>query len=445
MADMFKMGLYAETEAIFTLLVSASLLGWHWGVLRGWPHGRCFALGYAFMALATLTKGIQAPPYFVGAVVVYLVLSRQWGRLFSWGHLAGMLVGVAVLLAWTVPYGLAMGWPAAKEVWLGDATVNNGRHILMWDLADTLTHLVTYPLEVVAATLPWSLLLVPYFSAELRRRIGGAGPMVLFNSVAMAVAWPSCWIPPGGLPRYFAPLLPCMAVLIGVAVERCAQAETLSSLQLAWRRYRVALASVMLAAAFFVILLAAGAGALHPALEPLTEPLPVALAYATVSALLALLLLRSRAGTPAQVQWCVTAIAVFLVITFTGVVMNVRVRRSVDAEAELQAIRAKLPPGQELVSLDGQVDSLFTYLYRTPIVRPRHCAPFGKEAVDDVDYFCFASPGDQRTPLPFAWEEIGTVNLDRNLHAVPERVIVVGRRLPVGTNTPASTASSSKQ
>ncbi len=41
MADMFKMGLYAETEPLFILLVSASLLVWH-GVScaagpTGWP------------------------------------------------------------------------------------------------------------------------------------------------------------------------------------------------------------------------------------------------------------------------------------------------------------------------------------------------------------------------------------------------------------------------
>ncbi len=402
------------------------------------------------MALATLTKGIQAPPYFLGAITIYLVLTRAWRRLFCWGHLAGMAVGAAILLAWVVPYGLEMGWPAVTQVWLGDQTVQNSRHVVDWNLAETATHLVTYPLEVIAATLPWCLLLLPYLSADLRRRIGAARPMVLFMSVCLAVAWPTCWIPPGGLPRYFAPLFPCLAVLIGLAVQRCAEAEVVSSLHAARRRYSATMAGVMIASALVVVILAAGAGDLHPVLQPLTEPLLVALAYAGLTVGLAVLLLRARAAaTPAQaqrqVQLSVIAMVMFLVLTFTGLVTNVRVRRRVDAAAAVQALKQKLPPGQELVSLDGPVDSLFNYLYRVPIVHPRHCVPFGKESADDVGYFCFTSAGDSRPKLPFAWEEIGVVNLDRNLQPVPERVIVVGRRVRDAGSVPAVTVSGSRE
>ncbi len=372
MADMFKMGLYAETEALFIFLLGAALLVWHWGIVRGWPDWRTYTAGYGLMALATLTKGIQAPPYFIGAVVVYLVVSRQWRRLVCWGHLAGMAVAAGLLLAWMVPYGWAMGWPAVKQVWLGDQTVQNSQHILTWDLAETLTHLVTYPLEVIAASLPWCLLLLPYLTRAMRRRIGTAGPMVRFACCAMAVAWPTCWIPPGGLPRYFAPLFPCIAVLIGLVVERCTDADTLPALRAGWQRYNGALAVVMFTAGLWAIGLAAlGEAMADSPLAPLAEPLPIALAYAVAAVALGLLLWRYRTGaTPAQTRLTVTALTVFLVLTFTGLVMNVRVRRSVDATAAVERIRAVLPPGQELVSLDGQIDSLFNFLYRTPIVQP---------------------------------------------------------------------------
>src|SRR5262245_19228359 len=80
---MFQMGRQAETEALFILLVSASLLLWHWGLVRRWPAALTFAAGYGLMALAMLTKGIQAPVSFVGSVGFYLVLTGQWRRLFS--------------------------------------------------------------------------------------------------------------------------------------------------------------------------------------------------------------------------------------------------------------------------------------------------------------------------------------------------------------------------
>lgn len=437
MADMFKMGLYAETEALFIFLLSAALLLWHWGVVRGWPDWRSYAVGYGLMALATLTKGIQAPPYFIGAVVVYLVLSRQWRRLVCWGHLFGIAVAAGLMLAWIVPYGQAMGWPAVRQVWFGDPTVYHSKNIITWDALETLTHLVTYPLEVIAASLPWCLLLLPYVSSVFRGRFGAARPMVHFAGCALAVAWPTCWIPPTGLPRYFAPLFPCLALLIGLAVERCTDADTLPALRAAWQRYNVTLAVVMFGAALLVVVLAAVREAFtaHPLLAPLAEPLPIALAYAAAAVALAMLLWRYRAGTTvAQTRLTVIALALFLVLTFSGLVMNIRVRRSVDAASAIEELRAHLPPNQELVSLDGQIDCLFNFLYRTPIVHQRLCPPFGgSDPMDDVTYFCFRCYGITRPSLPFAWEEIGAINLDRNQLPTPERLLVVGRRLPEGS------------
>jgi 4-amino-4-deoxy-L-arabinose transferase-like glycosyltransferase len=438
MADMFKMGLYAETEPLFILLVSASLLVWHWGFLRQWPDALTYAAGYGLMALATLTKGIQAPPYFLGGIAAFLLLSGQWRRLFCWGHLIGGIVGAAILLAWVIPYGCVMGWPAVREVWLGDQNVQVSQHVVSWDTGVTAIHLVTYPLEVAAATLPWSLLLLVFLSRAFRQAIRDVWPQVFFLMACMAVAWPTCWIPPGGLPRYFAPLFPCLAVLIGLAVERCTLPAAVPSLRAAWLRYSRFVAWLIFTVALVVVALAAGLGAVHPLLQPLVEPLPVAVAYAVIAGGLAVLLLRVSAESSAvHARLAVLALATFLVLTFTGLIMNVRVRRSVDAASDVARLKEKLPPGQTLVSLDGQVDSLFNYLYRLPIIMPRRCPPFGNDPASDVTYFCVSSHGDRRPRLPFAWEEIGVVNLDRNARPVPENVIVVGRRLPA-SYTPSS-------
>ena len=48
---------------------------------------------------------------------------------------------------------------------------------------------------------------------------------------------------------------------------------------------------------------------------------------------------------------------------------------------------------------------------------------------DDATWFCFSSVGDYRAPLPFAWEELAVISVDRNWHAKAENVVVVGRRL----------------
>ena len=35
-----------------------------------------------------------------------------------------------------------------------------------------------------------------------------------------------------------------------------------------------------------------------------------------------------------------------------------------------------------------------------------------------------------RPALPFAWEKVAVISIDRNHHTPPENVVVVGRRLP---------------
>ena len=72
------------------------------------------------MVLGMMTKGLQSPFYFVGAIGVYLLLTGQWRRLFGVGHLAGILVGASIIAAWLAPFGLRLGWPAAYAAFMGD-------------------------------------------------------------------------------------------------------------------------------------------------------------------------------------------------------------------------------------------------------------------------------------------------------------------------------------
>jgi 4-amino-4-deoxy-L-arabinose transferase-like glycosyltransferase len=430
MADIFKMGLYAETEAVFIFEVSAALMVWHWGMLRRWPDTVTYGAGYGLMALGMLTKSFQAPAYFIAGIGVYLVLSGQWRRLFCRGHFAGMLVGAAVMLAWILPYAAAMGWGAVYNVWFGDPVVAYSGRIQNWDPGDFATHLVTYPLEIAAGTLPWCLLLTLYLRRDFRSSIGAARPQVFFLIVCMGVALPSCWLPPSGAPRYFATFFPALAVLIGLAVQRCAEADAGSALRVAWRRYIVMLTPVLVGAPLAVVALASF-GAPHRALEAWVEPPLAAAAYAVVFAGLAVLMLRVRAAaTPLQVRLSVFGLVAFLVILFNGVVTDVRVYRSVRVAESVRELKEKLPPGQPLVSIGGHVDCLFPYYYGPPIITPRAWPAPGSEGDPGWTYFCFNCAGDSRPSLPFAWREIAAITMDRNRQERPERVVVVGMRLP---------------
>ena len=422
--EMFQMGPIAETEPVFLFLVTASLLLWHLGWVRRWPAALTWSLGYGFMALAVLTKGPQPPVYFLGAVGAYVLLTRDWRRLFSVGHLVGALVGGAVLAAWFVPVYFQEGPTTLKGIVLSDTAMR----FHDWTVSDVMSHMAIYPLEILGGTMPWSPLLLAFISRDFRRSIGAARPVALFVGAAVALAFPTCWIPPGGQTRYFAPLYPCIGVLIGLVVDRLAAAEGSPFLLVSRRLYALTTAALM-AGAGAAALVAAVCLPGRPELAQWAEPPLLAALYAAACAVLAVLAFRSRAGAEASRRWGgVLALAAFMAITFAGVMIDVRLRRAEKTDADMARLRERLPPGQRLVSFN-HVATLFTYLYGDPIPA-RPWPNTAGDVGDDVSYFCFTCYGAGRPPLPFAWEEVGAVSVDRNHHTSPEIVVVVGRRLP---------------
>lgn len=423
-ADMFQMGRQAETEALFILLVSASLLLWHWGISRCWPETLTWGCGYGVMALAMLTKGLQAPLYFVASTGCYLLWTGQARRLFTRAHVVGGLVGATVLAAWIVPFALAAGPAALAAPWFGDKAMSPE-----WEPWLVVEHFLMFPLEFLPGTLPWSLLLLPLLMRRVRADFGSARDPVVYLTICMAVALPTAWLPTSGLPRFLAPLFPCAAVLVGLAAERCTAAAAPVALAGAWRHYLGAVGCIMLAAAAAVLVFAVGP-VLPGTLGGLAGPLTRSAMYAVVAGGLGLLVLRLRheRGGP-QARQAVVAVAAFMVLLFTGYFTDVRLRLCVDQPALVQHLKEILPPHQQLVSLGGHIDCALPYYYGMPLIEPRPW-PMEAEEAEDVTYFCFGCSGAERPYLPFAWEEVAAISLERIQFRIPETVAVVGRRLP---------------
>jgi 4-amino-4-deoxy-L-arabinose transferase-like glycosyltransferase len=424
---MFTTGCQAETEMVFIALVAGSLLVWHWGEVRGWPPVRTWIISYVLVGLGVLCKGPQPPAYFLMAVGAYLLCTGQWRRLLGRAHWIGAAAGAAVVLAWLVPCALRTSWPEVWGIFMNDTS----SRFRDWKVLDVLVHLVQFPLEVLGCTLPWSLFLFAFASRGLRRSLGEARPHALFTATCLATAFPTCWLPPEGQTRYIAPVYPCLAVLSGVALQACMRADVPARLLAGWRYFATGFAVVMLMAAAAVVL-AAFLLRNNPRYGEWAEPRSLALAYAAAVASLALLAIRGRrAGDSARVQLAVMAVAVYMVLTFTGVVTDARVRRSEDQASAVAHLKEQLPPGQRLVSL-GHIDALFAYYFAEPIDPfPSSRAEAEKLLAGEDFYFCFDAEGDRRPPLPFAWQELAVISMDRNRHPTPMRAVVVGRRFRV--------------
>jgi 4-amino-4-deoxy-L-arabinose transferase-like glycosyltransferase len=419
--EIFQTGRMAETEAVFILFVSASLLVWHWGMVRNWPALVTWSAGYALMALAGLSKGPQAPVYFIGLTSAYLVLTWQWRRLFSLPHLVGFLVGSAILASWQVPYYLAVGGRATWLVWMNDTMPR------LLDWKGLVGHLVVFPLQVLGCTMPWSPLVFLFLRRDVRQSVGAARPQVLFLTVCLVLAFPTCWLPPAGQTRYIAPLYPCFALMLGFVVQCCGQADPASALGTFWRRCLGSMVALMLMVAFAI----ASAGLLtdNSMARDWAEPPLAATAFVAATLVLACLALWARrTSSPWRTGLGAISMAGFMVALFNGPVLDARIRRGVDMGPPLRALKEKLPADAMVVSL-GHVDSDFAF-YCGKIPRPLPWPSPTPPNVPDRAYFCFIAIGKDRPVLPFRWEEVTVVSMDRNWHPEPERALVVARRLP---------------
>lgn len=427
MGQVLQLGMLAETEATMTLFVGSSLLLWHLANSRGLPAWQTWCLGYLLAGLAALAKGPQGPIYFVGATVAYLLLRRQWRYLVSWSHVLGIIVGTSVVALWQIPYSRAVEWPLVLQTW-GHTSVARFDYS---SIGPVLKHLVTFPCEIAGCLLPWSIWLIAFANPSVRRSLDREREMAVFLAVAIAVAFPTCWLAPQARGRYFMPLYPCFAPLVGIVAVRAwsCSADSLAKL---WRGYfgAAAIGAVVASLAVF-------AASVWP--SPTSTPLHQSLAFAAFYALAALMAAiicwqarRPASAVRAAAAW--TAVAAFLGLSSTGLLMNDTIRRSEDIAGLVAELKQRLPDGVKLVSL-GRAHHPFVYHYGETI--PWLDWPQSSE-VADYEFFCFHSMRGRRKPLPFAWEEIGVVSCDRYVRANPVDAMIIGRRLTHIADRPAA-------
>ncbi|MDB5335153.1 MAG: 4-amino-4-deoxy-L-arabinose transferase, partial [Planctomycetaceae bacterium] len=215
--QVLQLGRLGETEAIFTFLLSAALLVWHMGVLLRWNQWVLWTVAYSLAAAATLTKGPQAPVYFVGGIGLFLLLTRNWRWSISWSHATGIGVLLAIVGAWQIPFSMALGQQKVSYVYLSEVAKRFENN--QW--ATIISHITLFPIEIVAGCLfPWSLLLLAYAYKGFRDRIQTARLPLIYLAGCIAIAFPSVWIPPEARSRYFMPLFPCFALLCGYVIEQ---------------------------------------------------------------------------------------------------------------------------------------------------------------------------------------------------------------------------------
>ncbi|HWA97266.1 MAG TPA: glycosyltransferase family 39 protein [Pirellulales bacterium] len=418
MAHVLQYGWLGETEALYVLIVGGSMLAWRRLDERSSPYA-AWCIGYALAGLGMLTKGPQAPMLFAGSVGLFLIWQRRARELLARPHLAGIALFVVIYAAWEIPFYLRVGSQAAWGMFANDVAARfEGNGVVR-----LLRHLALFPLEVFACLLPWGITLLAFVRRDIRRSLGATAIEARFFLCCVAIGFISCWLVPGAKNRYFAPLYPCVAVLVGLAIDRLDalgfQATT------GWRvMVRMLAVAVLVTGAWFVGVTLIGYG---PQLG--TQPFAFAIAYGLISLTLAMVFGRSI-RMPRPLAWPVMmlCVAVFLGLTYNGAVVNtfIAARRAMDRD--VLAARSRLPAGAKLVSI-GEVAHNFAFYYGEVI--PRYDDQAAALGDSQWTYFCagneFSMPA-----CDFPHSEIARVSCDPHCSITPRAYVIIGRREAVG-------------
>lgn len=418
MLHVLEQGRTGETEPLFALVLPAALLFWHalWIAQRPW---QAWIVGGTIGGLAMMTKGIQAPLYFFGSTWCYLLFTRNWRSLFTRAHLVGAVLFFSSIGLWQALFMSQTGFEAGWRMyyWNIETRFVHREATAFWQ------HFATYPIAVFGACLaPWSFLLLGFADKRIREALAARGDLATFAAVCVIVCFPSTWLPPDSRPRYFMPLFPCCAILIGAVMQGLLDRCTAERVPL-WTIFVRAAMVIMAAAAVLVPILAAAI--------PQTKLLPppvAAMLYSMTALVCAGLVYRwGEIVTAPTVQRVCVTFALFLGCSYVGPVITSLKQRSGELPRDVATLKATLPADAQLVSF-GQVHHAFLYYFHTPV--PLCAVPQSASDVPEkVEYFCLDVHGRERPDLPFAWEEVALLPIDRVKRATPREAVLVGRRL----------------
>lgn len=419
-AQVLELGHLAETESLFIFLVALTLFTWHAGYMRGWPAPRLWITAYALAAVAALAKGMQAPVYLFASSGALLILTGQWRRFACPAHLLGLVTFAVIFGTWLLPYALTMGWSNTVLIVSGETTMRLHYH----DTALVFSHLLGFPLRTLAVLLPWSLLLFAYVPRAFWAIIGDARPLVHFCGLAVLVTFPTCWFVPHAVPRHWMSLYPCIAPLIGLVLQRCAEALPGSILHVRWQRVLTVSGCVVLVTAlFFLVTKALNIRWAVVAGQPFAE----LIVYCLVGGFVGIWIL-ARRRRPEAVPDILFAFGFFLALNGSIIHRNFALARSNDFGEPLARFQRQMADS-ELYSL-GLANARFALYYGKPI---QLLTPEQTDQIPENGWFCFEVHDldhVERMAPPFVWEKVAVIPMARYA-AQREAYVVIGRRTPV--------------
>lgn len=167
---------------------------------------RLFLGAYTLAALGFLMKGLPSVVFLGLTLLAYFIYKKQFKRLFSLPHIAGGLLGLAIVGAYYLAYHQ---YNSLENVFTTLFSESSKRTVARFGIGQTIQHVFSFPFEMVYHFLPWSALVIYFIKKGIVKEIL-QDEFMTFNLLTFLVNIVLYWTSPEVYPRYLLMLTPLL-------------------------------------------------------------------------------------------------------------------------------------------------------------------------------------------------------------------------------------------
>ena len=168
-----------------------------------------FLVSYLLTFIGVMTKGIPSLAFQAITILAICLYYRKWKLLFSWQHIAGIIMLFTMLGGYFYLYnqqGNLEGFLAQQFAESSDKSFNEG------SLGSIFKSIFHFPYQLLILVMPWSLLLIAFVFKKVRKGFS-ENKLLVFSILFVLTNIIIYWISPGVRNRYLYMFLPFLAIM----------------------------------------------------------------------------------------------------------------------------------------------------------------------------------------------------------------------------------------
>ncbi len=176
-----------------------------------------FLLSYFLTAIAFMFKGLPSLVFQAFTLLVIFIMNKQFMKLISWKHFAGILLLVILLGSYYLYYYNLQ--PEATGNLFYMLFEQSARRTGIWfGLLQTISHFFTFPVYVLYHFAPWTFLIIFLFRKDFLHRLKDSN-LVFYIALIFLINIIVYWISPEIFPRYLFMFIPLLLAIIIYFIE----------------------------------------------------------------------------------------------------------------------------------------------------------------------------------------------------------------------------------